>query len=86
MAYDLDGNTGITNIQAVIQKWIDQGISANLPNLIQELLLRDKADAERLISPLIPAKDAIIIDTSDISAEEAFDITINIIKENLKNL
>ena len=64
----------------------DQGISANLPNLIQELLLRDKADTERLISPLIPAKDAIIIDTSDISAEEAFDIIINIIKENLKNL
>ena len=40
----------------------DQGISANLPGLIQKLLLRDKADTERLTSPLIPAKDAIIID------------------------
>jgi ribonucleoside-diphosphate reductase alpha chain len=29
LAYDLDGNNGINNIQAVIQKWIDQGISAN---------------------------------------------------------
>ncbi len=64
----------------------DQGISANLPNLIQELLLRDKADTERIISPLMPAKDAIIIDTSNISAEETFDITINIIRENLKNI
>ena len=63
----------------------DQGISANLRNLIRELLLRDKADMERLISPLIPAKDALIIDTSDISANEAFDIIITIFKENIKN-
>ena len=62
----------------------DQGISANLPNLIQRLLSRDKADTERLISPLMPAKDAIIIDTSDINASEVFNITINKIKETLK--
>ena len=64
----------------------DQGISANLPGLIQKLLLRDKADTERLISPLIPAKDAIIIDTSDIDASEVFNRTINIIRDNLKNI
>ena len=29
LAYDLKNNRGITNIQSVIQKWIDQGISAN---------------------------------------------------------
>ena len=64
----------------------DQGISANLPELIQKLLLRDKADTERLTSPLIPAKDAIIIDTSDIDASEVFNRTINIIRDNLKNI
>ena len=62
----------------------DQGISANLPNLIQRLLSRDKADIERLISPLMPAKDAIIIDTSDIDASEVFNITINKIRETFK--
>ncbi len=62
----------------------DQGISANLPNLIQRLLSRDKADIERLISPLMPAKDAIIIDTSDIDASEVFNIAINKIRETLK--
>jgi len=49
-------------------------------------LLRDKADTERLISPLRPAKEAIIIDTSDMSVSEVFNITINIIRENLKNI
>jgi ribonucleoside-diphosphate reductase alpha chain len=29
LAFDLDGNKGITNIHAVISKWIDQSISAN---------------------------------------------------------
>ncbi|MBT7542694.1 MAG: (d)CMP kinase [Gammaproteobacteria bacterium] len=62
----------------------DQGISANLRNLIQKLLLRDKADMERTISPLIPAEDAIIIDTSDITASEVFNTAIKIIRENLK--
>ena len=62
----------------------DQGISANLPNLIQGLLSRDKADTERLISPLMPARDAIIIDTSDIDASEVFNIIMNKIRETLK--
>jgi ribonucleoside-diphosphate reductase alpha chain len=29
LAFDLKGNRGIIAIQSVIQKWIDQGISAN---------------------------------------------------------
>lgn len=29
LAYNLDGNKGITNIHAVMTKWIDQAISAN---------------------------------------------------------
>lgn len=29
LAFDMKDNKGITNIQSVIQKWIDQGISAN---------------------------------------------------------
>jgi len=64
----------------------DQGISANLPNLIQKLLLRDKADTERSISPLMPAEDAIIIDTSDIDALEVFNIVMKQIRENIKNI
>ena len=64
----------------------DQGISANLPHLIQKLLLRDRADTERIISPLKPAKEAVIIDTSNMSISEVFNITINIIRENLKNI
>jgi len=34
----------------------------------------------------MPAKDAIIIDTSKFSAEEVFNKTINIIRDNIKNI
>jgi|TARA_B100001059_G_scaffold236542_1_gene287646 cytidylate kinase len=64
----------------------DQGISANLPNLIHKLMLRDKADMERINSPLMPAKDAVIIDTSDISVSEVFDKTINIINKRKRKI
>ena len=50
----------------------DQGISANLPNLIKELLFRDKADTERAISPLVPAEDAVIVDTTKLSVSQVF--------------
>jgi len=56
----------------------DQGISANLPNLIKELLSRDKADTERAISPLVPAEDAVIVDTTNLSVSQVF---IKITKE-----
>ena len=61
----------------------DQGISANLPNLIHELLLRDKADTERTISPLVPADDAILVDTSELSAPEVFNKIKELIDKNI---
>ena len=61
----------------------DQGISANLPNLIHELLLRDKADTERTISPLVPADDAILVDTSELGATEVFNKIKELIDKNI---
>jgi len=49
-------------------------------------MLRDKADIERINSPLMPAKDAVIIDTSDISVSEVFDKTINIINKRKRKI
>lgn len=36
----------------------------------QDMQKRDRLDSEREISPLVPAKEAIILDTTDLSAEE----------------
>ena len=48
---------------------IDKGIDAILPAILQDLKERDRRDTERVISPLKPAEDAIVIDTTDLSID-----------------
>ena len=49
-----------------------KGIFATYEEILAQLIDRDKRDKERLISPLIPAEDAVIIDTSGLDIEESF--------------
>ena len=48
----------------------EKGISANLPALVADLTARDEQDANRAISPLKPADDAVVIDTTKLSIDE----------------
>ncbi|MBS3785954.1 MAG: (d)CMP kinase [Gammaproteobacteria bacterium] len=48
---------------------MQKGISATLGDLLKELKARDKRDSERTAAPLVPAEDAITVDTTDLSAE-----------------
>jgi cytidylate kinase len=47
----------------------DHGLNANLAALIQEIQDRDFRDKTRLHAPLLPAKDAIEIDSSELSID-----------------
>lgn len=49
---------------------ISKGIGAMLPDLLRDLDARDKRDAERSVSPLKPARDAVILDSTDLGIEE----------------
>ena len=46
-----------------------QGLEVNMRTLLQELEERDRKDMEREHSPLIPAKDSVLIDTSNLNPE-----------------
>jgi len=48
----------------------DKGNDVNLASLLVEITERDKRDMERVVSPLKPADDAIIIDTSSLNVEQ----------------
>jgi cytidylate kinase len=52
---------------------INKGLSVNLSALLQDIKERDKRDLQRSISPLIPAKDAIVIDTSVLSIDQVLE-------------
>tara|TARA_B100000989_G_scaffold294080_1_gene272468 strand:- start:372 stop:539 length:168 start_codon:yes stop_codon:yes gene_type:complete len=52
-----------------------------MPDLIADIEKRDFKDSSRDISPLFPADDAHIIDSSNMSAEEVFLYIKNMIKK-----
>jgi cytidylate kinase len=47
-----------------------KGIHATLPTLFRELEARDARDAARAVSPLVPAPDAVQLDSSDLTIDE----------------
>lgn len=48
----------------------NQGVSANIDQITRDIRERDERDLNRLASPLRPAKDALQIDTSDLSIDQ----------------
>jgi cytidylate kinase len=50
---------------------IAKGISANMTDLLQDLTARDARDSSRGSAPLIVAKGAIVLDTSELSIDQA---------------
>ncbi len=52
---------------------MEKGFDVNLPRLLGEIRDRDARDSERSASPLKPAEDAIVVDTSSMTIDEVVD-------------
>ncbi|USX19389.1 (d)CMP kinase [Oxalobacteraceae bacterium OTU3REALA1] len=50
---------------------IGKGISANMEDLLMDLQARDDRDTHRAIAPLVPAEGAHVLDTSNMTADQA---------------
>ena len=55
---------------------IDKGISASIEDLLMDLNARDARDTHRAIAPLLPAEGAHVLDTSNMTADEAVDLVL----------
>lgn len=58
-----------------------RGIPTSIEKLQEEIALRDKQDMEREASPLVQAEDAIYLDTTDLSIEQAANRILQLAKE-----
>ncbi len=58
----------------------EQGINANLPGLVRDIEARDARDSGRKVAPLVPADDAIIIDTDNLSIDEVTNKVLDRVK------
>ena len=57
----------------------EQEVSVNLDQLLHDLKERDERDKHRKVAPLKPAEDAVVIDTSDMTADAVFDKIMNLV-------
>ncbi|MCR2820252.1 (d)CMP kinase [Lederbergia panacisoli] len=65
---------------------IQKGFQSDLEKLKEEIILRDKQDSEREISPLVKAEDALELDTSSLSIKEVADKIFALAEERIERL
>ena len=61
----------------------NRGQEVNMRDLIADIEHRDMKDKTRTLSPLIPAEDSIIVDSSKMSLEEVLSFTKKLAKKEL---
>jgi cytidylate kinase len=58
----------------------EQGLNVSIARLTEEIQERDARDMERKVAPLVPASDAILLDSSVMSVEAVFEKAMSYVK------
>ena len=58
-----------------------QGLSARLTDLLEQVTIRDRRDAERPVAPLKPAADAVVLDSTHLSLDEVVGKLLALVSE-----
>jgi cytidylate kinase len=69
------------------RRWLEldgMGIKRDEAELVAELVARDKADRERTVSPMKPAADARLLDTSDLDIDAAFAAALALVEPKVR--
>ncbi|NVK57938.1 MAG: (d)CMP kinase [Alteromonadaceae bacterium] len=61
----------------------DKGLDVNIARLLTDIKARDDRDANRSVAPLVPAEDAVMIDSTDLDINQVFDSAMEIINSRL---
>ena len=65
-------------------EFVAKGIQTSYEQVLSDMKIRDERDSNRSSAPLTPAKDAIIIDTSDMNIEEVISNIIPLVEKKLQ--
>ena len=63
----------------------DKGIDVTLAGLAQDIAERDRRDTERSVAPLVPADDAIVIDSTSLDIDQVTEKVLGLAAEKLGN-
>ncbi len=56
---------------------LEKGEDVSLPRLLEDIEERDARDRNRAVAPLVPAEDAVVLDSSGLPIDEVFDRVMN---------
>jgi cytidylate kinase len=58
-----------------------KGLNPDFDKILKEIEERDKRDRNRPVAPLVPANDALVLDTSELTIAEVFEKSLSYIQE-----
>ncbi|HHX82039.1 MAG TPA: (d)CMP kinase [Pseudomonadaceae bacterium] len=61
-----------TRAERRYKQLINKGVDVNLRDLLLDIRARDERDSTRAVAPLVPAADAVIVDTDDLPAAAVY--------------
>ncbi len=64
-----------------LKELLDKGESAIRERVLEDMKARDERDSARSVAPLVPAEDAVLLDTSELDADAAFAAAVAIISQ-----
>jgi cytidylate kinase len=62
-----------------------RGMHATYEDVLADIRSRDERDSHREVAPLVPARDAILLDTSNLGIKEAIAEAVRLTKQRLKS-
>ena len=68
------------------EQLINKGVGANMRALLESIQARDERDRTRPVAPLVPAADALVVDSSNLDIQQVLNQVIDIIREKQPNL
>ncbi|QIB64669.1 (d)CMP kinase [Kineobactrum salinum] len=63
------------------QQLLAKGENVSLPRLLEDIEERDARDSSRSVAPLVPAEDAIVLDSSTMPITEVFDTVMRAVRQ-----
>lgn len=75
--------------ERALRRWrelAEKGVNVDLKALQEEIYSRDKTDSERTVAPLVQAKDAILLDTTELSIDGAVNAILRLCEERSRSV
>ena len=70
-------------VQRRYEEMISKGLEVSLEEVKENVLSRDYEDTHRTESPLLQAKDAIVLDNSELTEEDQLNVVLKLIEERI---